>query len=99
MVKKVLMTGGSGFIGHHLCEHILKETDWEIVCMDRLDCSGTLHRLHEVLESHNHWKSRVSFVFHDLKAEINSFTVNKFKNYLTFLLFNFSKLALLFVKY
>ncbi len=77
MVKKVLMTGGSGFIGHHLCEHILKETDWEIVCMDRLDCSGTLHRLHEVLESHNHWKSRVSFVFHDLKAEINSFTASQ----------------------
>jgi len=77
LVKKVLMTGGSGFIGHHLCEHILKETDWEIVCMDRLDCSGTLHRLHEVLESHKHWKSRVSFVFHDLKAEINSFTASQ----------------------
>lgn len=71
------MTGGSGFIGHHLCEHILKETDWEIVCMDRLDCSGTLQRLHEVLESHNHWKPRVSFVFHDLKAEVNSFTASQ----------------------
>ena len=76
MTKRVLVTGGPGFIGHHLVEHLLLKTDWELVCMDRLDCSGTLHRVHEVLESHPQWKSRMSFVFHDLKAEINSLRVS-----------------------
>lgn len=77
MSKKILITGGSGFIGHHLIYHYLTETDWEFVCLDRLDCSGTLHRLHEVVEDHPEWKHRVSFVFHDLKAEINSFVSNQ----------------------
>ena len=77
MSKKILITGGSGFIGHHLIEHFLKETDWSFVCLDRLDCSGTLHRIHEVIESHPQWKNRISFVFHDLKAEINSFVASK----------------------
>jgi len=77
MSKKILITGGSGFIGHHLIYHYLKETDWEFVCLDRLDCSGTLHRLHEVAESNPEWKRRMSFVFHDLKAEINSFVASK----------------------
>jgi len=33
MKKKILITGGSGFIGSHLCERLLKE-DNEIICMD-----------------------------------------------------------------
>ncbi len=35
-MKRVLITGGNGFIAHHIVEHILKNTDWEIVCLDRL---------------------------------------------------------------
>ena len=77
MVKRALITGGSGFIGHHLAEHLLLKTDWELVFMDRLDCSGTLHRLHEVMGSDQGRKSRMSFVFHDLKSEINSFTASQ----------------------
>lgn len=34
--KKILITGGNGFIGHHFCEHILKNTDWDIDIVDRL---------------------------------------------------------------
>jgi len=36
MTKRILITGASGFIGHHIVEHILKNTDWEIVTIDRL---------------------------------------------------------------
>jgi len=32
-MKKILITGGSGFIGSHLCESLLKEGN-EIICMD-----------------------------------------------------------------
>lgn len=33
---RALITGGAGFIGHHLVEHLLKNTDWELVVLDRL---------------------------------------------------------------
>lgn len=35
-MKKVLITGGCGFVGHHFVEHFLKNTDWEIVILDKL---------------------------------------------------------------
>lgn len=40
MSRRILITGGAGFIGHHVIEHILDTTDWEIVTLDRLDSSG-----------------------------------------------------------
>ena len=49
MSKKILITGGAGFIAHHVIDKILSETDWEIVTLDRLDFSGNLNRLNEVL--------------------------------------------------
>ena len=33
---KILVTGGCGFIGHHFVEHIIKNTDWEVVVLDKL---------------------------------------------------------------
>lgn len=69
---KALITGGAGFIGHHLIEHILINTDMEIICLDRLDTSGNLNRIDELTREIDDYKKRVRFVFHDLKAEINS---------------------------
>lgn len=71
MSKTALITGGAGFIGHHLVQHIFQNTDWNVVVLDRLDISGDLNRLGEILEGHPEYKSRLKFVFHDLKAEIN----------------------------
>ena len=72
-MKKVLITGGAGFIAHHIIAHIIKNTDWEIVTVDRLDISGNLNRLHEILAQFSaEDKKRLKIVFHDLKAEINS---------------------------
>lgn len=34
---RVLVTGGCGFVGHHLVEHFLKKTDWHIVVLDKLN--------------------------------------------------------------
>ena len=36
-MTSILITGGAGFIGHHFVESILKNTDWEIVILDRLN--------------------------------------------------------------
>jgi len=72
-MKKVLITGGAGFIAHHMIAHLMKNTDWNIVTLDRLDISGNLNRLHEILEQFSLTeKKRLKIVFHDLKAEINS---------------------------
>ncbi|APR95596.1 NAD-dependent dehydratase [Pandoraea thiooxydans] len=35
-MKKVLILGVNGFIGHHLSKHILETTDWEVYGMDML---------------------------------------------------------------
>jgi dTDP-glucose 4,6-dehydratase len=71
--KRVLITGGAGFIAHHLIGQILKKTDWDVVSLDRLDYSGNLNRLHDLLmtECTEKDRKRVKIVFHDLKAAIN----------------------------
>jgi dTDP-glucose 4,6-dehydratase len=77
MKKKVLVTGGAGFIAHHVIDTILERTDWDVVTLDRLDFSGNLNRLHELMETKDEaTRQRVRFVFHDLKAEISPLTFN-----------------------
>jgi len=49
MAKRILITGGAGFVGHHVVEGILKNTDWEIVVLDRLDyASNGFDRLRDI---------------------------------------------------
>ena len=71
-MKRVLITGGAGFNAHHLIGQILKTTDWEVVSLDRLDYSGNLNRLHDIMLSFDpEVRKRVKIVHHDLKAELN----------------------------
>jgi len=68
----ILITGGVGFIGHHIVEFILNTTDWNIVILDRLDVSGTLNRLADLpLWEKEH--GRVKFVYHNLRAPLNEY--------------------------
>lgn len=71
MTKRVLITGGAGFIGHHVIDLFLQKTDWEIISLDRLDYSGNLNRLDDVVRRYPaETRKRVKIVWHDLKAEI-----------------------------
>jgi len=75
MTKRVLITGGAGFIAHHVIERILRTTDWEIVSLDRLDFSGNLNRLADMMQDiPKDQQNRLKIVWHDLKAEINPLT-------------------------
>ena len=71
-MKRVLITGGAGFIAHHLIYYLLNNTNWDIISLDRLDYSGNLNRLDNILSNlEDTQKSRVKVVYHDLKSEIN----------------------------
>ena len=74
MSKTVLITGGAGFIAHHVIDKVLHDTDWNIICLDRLDISGNLNRLHDMLQDHDPQQvaRRMRIIFHDLRAELNS---------------------------
>ena len=69
----ILLTGGAGFIGHHLTEYLLKNTNHSIVVLDRLDISGTMDRIYNILLEDKSFRSRLKFVWHDLKSPINEF--------------------------
>lgn len=76
-MKRVLVTGGAGFIGHHFVERLLKETSADVVCLDRLDFSGTLHRLYDATSTLGSERKRLKFVWHDLKSEVSEYVQNQ----------------------
>lgn len=49
MSKRILITGGAGFIGHHMVEHFMRTTDWQIIILDKLTyASSGLSRLRDI---------------------------------------------------
>lgn len=49
MKKRVLVTGGCGFVGHHVVEHLLKTTDWSVLVFDKLSYAANgLERLRDI---------------------------------------------------
>ena len=73
MRKRVLLTGAGGFVGHHTLEHLLVNTDWDIVCTDSFRHMGKTDRIREVLEGQpmGVQRDRVSVLTHDLRVPIS----------------------------
>lgn len=57
--RRILVTGGAGFLGSHLCERLLQEGH-EVLCVDNL-FTGTRENIHHLLEH-----PRFEFMRHDI---------------------------------
>src|SRR2546428_8049601 len=62
MSKRVLVTGGAGFISSNFIHHLLAKTPYEVVSLDALTYAGNLDNLRGVM-SHE----RLSFVHGDIR--------------------------------
>jgi len=62
--KRVLVTGGAGFLGSHLCEKLLKEGNF-VICLDNLS-SGFKENI-SIFETNNNFE----FIEHDVIESIN----------------------------
>ncbi len=81
MSKKVLLTGGAGFIGHLAIKEIISSTDWEVITFDRLSYAGDLKRLKYVTEtSGSDAEKRIKFIYHDFKAPIHNELIQQIKD-------------------
>lgn len=50
-MKRILVTGGAGFIGSHLCERLLSEGN-DVICLDNY-FSGNKNNIRHLLDNHN----------------------------------------------
>ena len=78
--QTILITGGAGFIGHHIINKFLINTNYNLISLDRLDYSGTYNRIQEIIDNNPLWRKRIKIVWHDLKAEINPITKKQIGN-------------------
>ena len=48
----VLVTGGAGFIGSHLCRRLLREKNKKVICIDNL-ITGSIGKIDDLLQDEN----------------------------------------------
>lgn len=63
--RNILVTGGAGFIGSHLCEELLKLEDVNIICLDNF-LTGLESNIDHLLQLPN-----FEFIKHDITESIN----------------------------
>ena len=63
-MSKVLVTGGAGFIGSHLCDYLLKE-GLEVICLDNL-LTGSERNIKHLLDN-----SKFKFIKADVMEPVN----------------------------
>lgn len=59
-MKTIVVTGGAGFIGSHLCRALLKDSSNKVICVDNL-FTGSVDNIREFLDN-----PRFRFINHDI---------------------------------
>lgn len=77
-MKRVLLTGASGFVGSHVLRHILVNTDWDIVCPVTFTHKGLSDRLRIAVAGVDDDYNRVKVIRCDLTAPISAVTAHEF---------------------
>lgn len=67
-MKTILVTGGSGFIGSHLCERLLSEGNF-VICLDNL-LTGSKENIAHLLKNKN-FKFMERDIIEPIKIEEN----------------------------
>ena len=72
MTKNIIITGGCGFIGHHVVEHFLNNTDYNIIIIDKLNysCNG-ISRLNDNIFKDAFTKNRLKLITWDLENTLS----------------------------
>jgi dTDP-glucose 4,6-dehydratase len=78
MPPRVLITGSCGFIGHYIVEKFIKDTDYEVIGLDRMSHSGNINRISEVIPESE--ESRYTILWHDLKSDIHDVLAKQIGN-------------------
>lgn len=71
-MKTALITGASGFVGHHVIEHLLVNTDWKIIGIDSFRHRGDSMRLRHLKDS-----PRFTVFTHDLATPFSDRMIHK----------------------
>jgi dTDP-glucose 4,6-dehydratase len=75
MLKKILITGANGLIGHHLVDHILVNTDWQVYCLYNKSIEKITNSKH-----YSDNKGRVFLYQKDLSKEFTEEEVKSFND-------------------
>jgi len=73
-MKNILVTGGAGFIGSHLCDKLVKENN--VICLDNFVGGGDIDKIKHLLQNPN-----FRFIKHDINKPIDFKNFPELKNF------------------
>lgn len=68
---KCLVTGLGGSIGVHVLDHIMLNTDWDVIGIDSFRHKGYFDRISQTVEHNPEWIKRLKIIRHDLTTPIS----------------------------
>lgn len=77
-MKRVLLTGASGFVGSHVLRHLLVNTDWEIVCPTTFTHKGLQDRIRLSVREVDDDYARTKVIRCDFTSPISPLTAREF---------------------